>query len=130
MSVDPYTRNLYIRPLSVPLFGFGSNRLQAGSVFKHPSESGLDATFWWLWFRMEKRFPVEVIALPTSGPLFAIFALLGGHTTTTFRSCSMVSIFPPHHSGRFARTIASAIGGQTAFPQRAICLSFLYSLPM
>lgn len=36
----------------------------------------------------------------------------------------------PHHSGRFARTRASAKGGGTALPQRAVCLNFGYSRPV
>lgn len=44
------------------------------------------------------------------------------YTVCTSPSRSMVVIFSPHHSGRFARTMASAIGGHTAFPHRATCL--------
>ena len=46
------------------------------------------------------------------------------HAVTALSSSSMVRSFFPHHSGRLARTTASAIGGHTAFPQRATCLLF------
>lgn len=46
------------------------------------------------------------------------------HTAICRRNSSIVSILPPHHSGRFARTTASAIGGQTAFPHRATFADF------
>ena len=51
------------------------------------------------------------------------------HTATTSPSSAIVPISPRHHSGRFVRTSAVANGGQTAFPHRATCLVFLYSLP-
>lgn len=46
------------------------------------------------------------------------------YTATASSSWAIVVILSPHHSGRLALTIASAIGGHTAFPQRATCFVF------
>ena len=54
-----------------------------------------------------------------------VFHIASYYTAVT-RLCSaaIVLIVTVHHSGKFARTIASAKGGHTAFPHRATCLSF------
>lgn len=67
-----------------------------------------------------RRFP---ILLSAGHQLFP-------HPATILSSCCIVSIRSPHHSGRFALTIASASGGHTAFPHLATCFVFPYTLPL
>lgn len=52
------------------------------------------------------------------------------HTAALSWNCSIVVICSAHHSGKFARTRASAKGGGTALPHRATCLLLGYPLPV
>ena len=64
-----------------------------------------------------------------SSPSNRLHCCSSRHAVTAFSSSSMVVIVRLHHSDRFARTRAVAMGGHTAFPHRATCFVFPYSLP-